>query len=149
MYFYVNHKWNLCKKSILNWMAFWKWLVRHPAVTCTYSVLYICTQQAEEDGVTDVDGSPLDIKEKMDPWVDQRGYPLVSVSRETVGDSRNVNFRQQHFIDPRDEFPESPFEWAVDLKLVAVKTCMINTGKNHSRDFKVSYKIFFYHKCNW
>ncbi len=85
----------------------------HVFVVCPmhlYSASCIFTQQAEEDGVTDVDGSPLDIKEKLDPWVDQRGYPLVSVSRETVGDSRNVNFRQQHFIDPEDEFPESPFE---------------------------------------
>ncbi len=72
--------------------------------------LCICIKQAEEDGVTDVDGSPLDIKEKMDPWLDQRGFPLVTVSRETVDESRNVIFRQQHFIDPSDDVPESPFE---------------------------------------
>ncbi len=74
-------------------------------------VVHALPQQAEEDGVTDVDGGPLDIKEKMDPWIDQIGYPLVNSSRIIVNGSWAIRFTQEHFLDPDDEAPESPFEY--------------------------------------
>ena len=36
-------------------------------------------KQAAEDGIKDTDGSVLNIKSKMDPWVLQSGFPKVTV----------------------------------------------------------------------
>ena len=65
-------------------------------------------QQAEEDGVTDSDGSPLDIKEKFDPWVDQLGFPLLYVTRDY--DNEAVTLTQGHYNPAGLHMPPSPFE---------------------------------------
>ena len=64
-------------------------------------------QQAEIDGVLDTDGTKLFIKEKMDPWIDQRGYPLITLTRTAPG---SVNATQKIFLSPKDQtMPVSPF----------------------------------------
>ena len=64
-------------------------------------------QQAEIDGVTDTDGTKLFVKEKMDPWVDQRGFPLVNITLTGPGTARA---EQAQFLNPQDQDPPpSPF----------------------------------------
>ncbi|KAK2157482.1 hypothetical protein LSH36_190g01042 [Paralvinella palmiformis] len=78
--------------------------------------------QAEIDGVTDTDGTKLFVKEKMDPWVDQRGYPLVNITLTGPGTARA---EQTQFLSPQDQVPPpSPFlyEWYVPLTLTNQET---------------------------
>jgi len=49
------------------------------------NVVLRCVQQAATDGVTYPDGSALDVKTLMDPWLNQMGYPLLTVSRHSNG----------------------------------------------------------------
>ena len=67
------------------------------------------SQQAEEDGVTDTDGLKLFVKEKMDPWIDQRGYPLVTFTITAPG---TADVTQTQFLNPRNQIPPpSPFQY--------------------------------------
>ena len=57
--------------------------------------------------MTDTDGTKLFVKEKMDPWVDQRGYPLVNITLTGPGTARA---EQTQFLNPQDQVPPpSPF----------------------------------------
>ena len=70
-------------------------------------------QQAEIDGVTDTDGTKLFVKEKMDPWVDQRGYPLVNITLTGPGTARA---EQTQFLSPQNQVPPpSPFLWVLNI----------------------------------
>jgi len=64
--------------------------------------------QADIDGVTNPDGSPLDIKARMDPWLNQMGYPLVTVTRSTDG---TAVVSRSHFLSPAHQFVTTPSEW--------------------------------------
>ena len=59
-------------------------------------------------GITDTDGFPLDIKEKMDAYVLQRGFPLVTVDRQPGGE---VDLIQTYFINPPDQQVPDDSEW--------------------------------------
>ena len=65
-------------------------------------------QQAAEDGISDTDGSPLDFKEKMDPFVDQRGTPLVTIHRQEGGVAHAY---QTYFLNPSDQEVNDPSPW--------------------------------------
>ena len=70
-------------------------------------IFYFGIQQAEIDGVLDSDGTKLYIKEKMDPWIDQRGSPLVTVTRTAPG---SADVTQTQFLSPDDQItPPSQF----------------------------------------
>ena len=73
-----------------------------------HHVTSFARKQASDDGITDVDGSPLDIKEKFDPWVEQSGFPLLFVHWDY--ESGNVTLTQSHYNPKKDEMPPSPFE---------------------------------------
>jgi len=42
-------------------------------------------KQAAADGVTYPNGTALDVKQLMDPWLNQMGYPLLTVTRNCDG----------------------------------------------------------------
>ncbi|ELU13808.1 hypothetical protein CAPTEDRAFT_195493 [Capitella teleta] len=42
------------------------------------------SEQAVADNISDTDGSPLILKHKFDPWLDQIGYPTIHVSWDPV-----------------------------------------------------------------
>lgn len=68
----------------------------------------VSLQQAAEDGITDTDGSPLNIKEKTDPWIYQRGHPLITLVRDAdVG----VLVSQEYFLNPANQEVNDPSPW--------------------------------------
>ena len=82
--------------------------------TTLYNSLYMCMlftlcscvdQQASADGIKDTDGSPLDIKSKMDSWVLQVGFPKISVTRNANG---TVSFSQYIYLQNPNEAISSP-----------------------------------------
>lgn len=77
-------------------------------------------QQAAEDGITDTDGSPLDFKEKFDPWVDQGGFPLLNIQQTEDGVAEAY---QSRFLFPPDQEVNipSPWEWVVHWYLSVVE----------------------------
>lgn len=85
--------------------------------TCTN---YICLllQQAAEDGITNPDGSALDMKARMDPWLNQMGYPLVTVTRGAGG---TAVASRSHFLNPVNQDMNTPSEWKyIDILLYLV-----------------------------
>ena len=66
-------------------------------------------QQIIEDGVTGPDGEPINIKDKMDPWINQRGHPVLTVDRET--NSSVISLSQEVFFNPSGQDPGTPSEW--------------------------------------
>jgi len=50
-------------------------------------------QQAAADGITNPDGSAIDLAVHMNAWLDQFGYPLLSVTRNGDG-TATVSSRQ-------------------------------------------------------
>ncbi|XP_019622953.1 PREDICTED: aminopeptidase Ey-like isoform X2 [Branchiostoma belcheri] len=69
------------------------------------------TEAAQEDGRTDVQ-----VKEVMDTWTLQMGFPVVTVTRDYS--NGRVTATQRHFLyDPEVNVPESPYNyvWQVPL----------------------------------
>lgn len=66
------------------------------------------TAQAVDDGVTYPDGSRLDIKEVMDPWLNQMGYPLITFSNNNDG---TATVSRTHFLSPVNQIVETPSQW--------------------------------------
>ncbi|XP_078666409.1 aminopeptidase Ey-like [Branchiostoma floridae x Branchiostoma belcheri] len=69
------------------------------------------TEAAQEDGRTDVQ-----VKEVMDTWTLQMGFPVVTVTRDYS--NGRVTATQRHFLyDPEVDVPESPYNyvWQVPL----------------------------------
>ncbi|XP_066270940.1 aminopeptidase N-like [Branchiostoma lanceolatum] len=69
------------------------------------------TEAAQEDGRTDVQ-----VKEVMDTWTLQMGFPVVTVTRDYS--NGRVTVSQRHFLyDPEVNVPESPYNyvWQVPL----------------------------------
>lgn len=62
-------------------------------------------QQAATDGVTNPDGSPINVKFIMDAWLNQMGYPLLVV--ESNGDG-TANVTSKRFFSPQDQSPDTP-----------------------------------------
>ncbi|XP_070559003.1 aminopeptidase N-like isoform X2 [Ptychodera flava] len=65
----------------------------------------------------DLEDRNTDVKEIMDPWALQSGFPVVTVIR-TAADMVEIN--QTHFLldpndEPSDEFPNLGFKWYVPL----------------------------------
>jgi len=54
-------------------------------------------QQAAVDGVTYPDGSAMDVKRLMDPWLNQMGYPLLTVTRHGDG---TASVTSQRYLNP-------------------------------------------------
>ena len=57
------------------------------------------SQQAATDGVTNPDGSYLDIKSRFDPYIEQFGYPLIRFTHST----QQGDFTQEHFLHPQNQ----------------------------------------------
>jgi aminopeptidase N len=76
------------------------------------------TEEAEEEGITNPDGSPLDFKEKFDPWVLQPGFPLIRAIRNYETEELTVS--QRHFNPNDEEWPESEFGylWNVPISIL-------------------------------
>ncbi|ELU06734.1 hypothetical protein CAPTEDRAFT_226393 [Capitella teleta] len=75
----------------------------------------VLSEQAALEGVTDQDGSPLDLKEKFDPWLQQRGYPLIHASWDPVLKSINLT---QDLYNPRERYLPSAdynYKWNIPL----------------------------------
>eukprot|EP00058_Branchiostoma_floridae_P020053 XP_002605543.1 hypothetical protein BRAFLDRAFT_130666 [Branchiostoma floridae] len=69
------------------------------------------TEAAQEDGRTDVQ-----VKDVMDTWTLQMGFPVVTVTRDYS--NGRVTVSQRHFLyDPEANVPESPYNyvWQVPL----------------------------------
>jgi aminopeptidase N len=84
----------------------------------TDDLFAVMTQQADQEGITNPDGSPLIFKDKFDPWVYQRGYPLIRAIRNY--DTEELTLSQSHF-DPHDEhWPESEYNyfWNVPIAVI-------------------------------
>lgn len=71
-------------------------------------IVSVTLQQAAEDGITDTDGSPLDFKEKFDPWIEQGGFPLLRVNRQDGG---TADVFQTRFLNPPDQEINAPSPW--------------------------------------
>ena len=66
------------------------------------------SQQAADDGITNPDGSALDMKERMDPWLNQMGFPLITITRN--GDGSATASRSQ-YLSPANQIMETPSQW--------------------------------------
>lgn len=77
------------------------------------------TEQAAEDGITNPDGSALDMKARMDPWFNQMGYPLVTFTRQAGG---TATVSRSRFFNPRNQQAEiaSPWNYAWDVPITVV-----------------------------
>ncbi|ELU05918.1 hypothetical protein CAPTEDRAFT_195046 [Capitella teleta] len=93
-------------------------MLRMIETVVTPEVFRRAAQQAAQDGITDPDGSPLDIKERFDPWVLQSGYPLIRAFRNY--ETGSLTLSQNHF-NPDDEiWPDSEFgySWHVPISIL-------------------------------
>lgn len=70
-----------------------------------YQQIAFLLQQAAEDGITNPDGSALDMKARMDPWLNQMGYPLVTVTRGVGG---MAVASRTHFLNPANQIMNTP-----------------------------------------
>ncbi|ELU09285.1 hypothetical protein CAPTEDRAFT_221133 [Capitella teleta] len=73
------------------------------------------SEQAAIDGITDTDGSPLIMKQKFDPWLDQIGYPIVHVSWDPT--TTTINLTQSHFNPEAHEFPNSEYNYKWNIPI--------------------------------
>lgn len=74
--------------------------------------LNMCTQAARTAGVRDWCGRPMNVTDFMNPWLLQRGFPVIAIESkptETVLTQRPYN--------PRSELPpnEYGYEWPVPV----------------------------------
>ncbi|ELU05920.1 hypothetical protein CAPTEDRAFT_195048 [Capitella teleta] len=78
----------------------------------------VLTHQAAQDGITDPDGSPLDLKERFDPWVLQSGYPLIRTIRNY--ETGSLTLSQKQFNPNDEEWPDSEFDysWHVPISIL-------------------------------
>lgn len=84
-------------------------LTTHQYDTATTDDLWaILSQQAADDGITNPDGSALDMKERMDPWLNQMGFPLITITRN--GDGTATASRSQ-YLSPANQIMETPSQW--------------------------------------
>ncbi|ELU05925.1 hypothetical protein CAPTEDRAFT_106483 [Capitella teleta] len=72
------------------------------------SEIHYLKLQAAADNVTDVGGGPLDVASKMDSWINQIGYPLLSVQRDYL--DKTVTFNQEKYNPFGLDQPSSPYE---------------------------------------
>jgi aminopeptidase N len=63
------------------------------------------TQQAAADNIKAPDGSALDFKELLDPWFNQMGFPLLTVSNSGDGTASVASAR---FFNPIEQSPDTP-----------------------------------------
>jgi len=79
--------------------------------------------QAAVDGIKQPDGSALDIKAIMDAWLNQMGYPLLSVSRNGDG---TASVTSRRFLSPRGQTPDAPsnysYSWNVPITVATPQT---------------------------
>jgi aminopeptidase N len=76
------------------------------------------TEQAEIDGVTNPDGSALSVKTVMDPWLNQMGYPVLTVTNHYDG---SATVTTERFFNPLGQTADTPsafnYEWTVPLSV--------------------------------
>lgn len=81
------------------------------------------SEQAATDGVTNPDGSPINVKFIMDAWLNQMGYPLLVV--ESNGDG-TANVTSKRFFSPQDQSPDTPsnysYSWNVPITIATPET---------------------------
>jgi aminopeptidase N len=81
------------------------------------------TEQAAIDGITNPDGTPLDVKLRMDPWLNQMGFPLVSVTRNADG---TATLARSHFLRPPNQVITIPspynYAWDVPITIASAET---------------------------
>jgi aminopeptidase N len=72
--------------------------------------------QAAADGIKHPDGSALDVKTIMDAWLNQMGYPVLSVVRNGDG---TATVTSRRFLSPRGQSPDTPsnysYSWHVPI----------------------------------
>jgi len=77
------------------------------------------TEQAAEDGIKLPDGSDLDVKTLMDPWLNQMGYPILSVTNSGDGTAQVTSSR---FFNPLGQTADVPssynYEWNVPISVM-------------------------------
>jgi len=72
------------------------------------NIYYTVLKQALEDGITNPDRTPLDLKARIDPWLNQMGFPLVHLARS--GDGTAVVTRS-HFLNPPKQIMNTTSQW--------------------------------------
>lgn len=74
------------------------------------------TAQAATDDITRPDGSALDVKSIMDAWLNQMGFPLLTVSRNGDG---TATVRVERFLSPNGQSPDIPsdynYQWTIPV----------------------------------
>jgi len=63
------------------------------------------SKQAAADGITLPDGSAINVKTLMDPWVNQMGFPLLTVWNSGDGTAEVTSSR---FFNPNGQTPDIP-----------------------------------------
>jgi len=81
------------------------------------------SEQAAIDGITNPDGSALDVKTIMDPWLNQMGYPLLRVTNARDG---TAVVTAQRYFNPRGQTPDTTssynYEWTVPINVATAAT---------------------------
>jgi len=69
----------------------------------------LLVQQAADDGLLNPDGTALDMKARLDPWLNQMGFPLVTIVRSADG---TALVSREHFLNPPSQNMEttSPYK---------------------------------------
>jgi aminopeptidase N len=79
----------------------------------------VLTEQAADDGITYPDGSALDIKSIMDAWLNQMGFPLLTVTRNGDG---TASISSSRYLSPRgqsaDTDSEYNYSWAIPITIL-------------------------------
>jgi aminopeptidase N len=104
--------------------ALTKYLNKYSYSSATTDQLWAeLTAQAAADGILNPDGSALDMKAHMDAWLNQMGYPLLTVTR--VGDG-TATVQSQRFFSPRGQIAGIPsnysYSWSIPITVATATT---------------------------
>ncbi|ESN96433.1 hypothetical protein HELRODRAFT_189234 [Helobdella robusta] len=81
--------------------------------------LQVFTDQAKDSGITYPDGSAINFKTLMDPWLDQKGFPILKVVDNNDG---TATVTQQRYFNPSNQSDSvvSPYgyKWDVPIQVL-------------------------------
>ncbi|ESN96431.1 hypothetical protein HELRODRAFT_163491 [Helobdella robusta] len=92
--------------------------------------LQVLTEQAKDSGITYPDGSTINFKTLMDPWLDQKGFPILKVVDNNDG---TATVTQQRYFNPSNQSDSvvSPYgyKWDVPIHLLDDKSSPADWNK--------------------